>query len=629
MEASVSVTTGDVPNTKQVFLPQETLDDPFDVTLVVEDGKEFKAHRRVLSGASSFFEKLLHSDMRESNEGVIRLEMLNEICLREILEFIYTGSVQISAEENARDLIAMADYLVLPHLKTVAGNVLVDKLNASNSISTYRFAERYRCKEVVSGTRNFIHANFTAVSKTKDFLSLSSEEVKMWISSDEINVSVEEDVFKIIVAWIDSEESERKKYFPELFCEVRLVYISREFLNSDIMTNDLVTDNEACMNLVKDALKIIDSKGSLHRSIQPRKSLETPVIVMHVGGFSRQEDNMFCCYYPCEDTWCRLHGVVPRYIGHAVSCHGKLYLTIYHDYEDSGMRLHCMMCYDSFSNSWSSLPYEDHRTLCKLFVRNEDEIYAFVAEDIISCPDCIALYKRQIPGPCSKTPHLSFIRKYKPESNTWEDISSFDLDCNSRSGVCVVAKDNFIYFIGGVDSTRNPYPGDIADVDRYDLSTNTWEKVANLQLARGYARATATHSNIFVVGGVNRDLIAESCEVYSEAANEWHFIAKLRKTPFDHYSPTLLGVDNKLYSIICHICTWNRKDKIDCYDTERDEWSEKTQIPFETLLPREFSKYEFYLQISSCCLMRVFKGHNFLQQASFPDKDGKHKCTIM
>ena len=83
-------------------------------------GQKFKAHGRVLSEASPFFEKLLNSDMRETSEGIVRLEMLTELCLRDILEFIYTGSVQISAEDNAQDLIAMADYLVLPHLKTLA-----------------------------------------------------------------------------------------------------------------------------------------------------------------------------------------------------------------------------------------------------------------------------------------------------------------------------------------------------------------------------------------------------------------------------------------------------------------------------------------------------------------------------
>jgi len=111
---------------KQVFSPQETQDSPFDVTLVVADGKEFKAYRRVLSEASPFFEKLFNSGMRESKEGVVRLEMLSEAGMTDTLEFIYIGSIQIPSEDQAQELITMitmADYLVLPHLKTAAGKV--------------------------------------------------------------------------------------------------------------------------------------------------------------------------------------------------------------------------------------------------------------------------------------------------------------------------------------------------------------------------------------------------------------------------------------------------------------------------------------------------------------------------
>ena len=99
--------------------------DPSDVTLVVKDGKEYQAHRSVLSQASSFFEKLLNSDMKENNEGLIRLEMVTESQMADILEFIYTGSVQIFNIENAENLFELADYLLLLNLKAIgAKNIL-------------------------------------------------------------------------------------------------------------------------------------------------------------------------------------------------------------------------------------------------------------------------------------------------------------------------------------------------------------------------------------------------------------------------------------------------------------------------------------------------------------------------
>jgi len=378
--AALSQTTDDKPSTKEVFMPQETVDHPFDVALVVKDGKEFKAHRRVLSEASPFFEKLFNSDMKESIEGVARLEMITACCLRDILEFIYTGSVQITTADDAQELIVMADYLVLTQLKTLAEKVLVSntKLNASSAFSTYNFAKRYRCEELIFMSRRFILENFNTVAKMKDFLNLSSEEVKILISSDEMNVSTEEDVFKIILTWIDHEKSERKKHFGELFREVRLVYVSRDFLYSNIVTNDFVNDNEGCMDLVRDALKfIIDGKGYHHLSIlEPRKSLVIPVLVVRAHDYLKEEDKILC-YSPRQDSWSTFRGPIPPGSGEVVSWRDELYFVARHDSQ--------ILRYVSISNRWMPLEFSLQlvMTVEELFIRNENEIYAWMSETTI------------------------------------------------------------------------------------------------------------------------------------------------------------------------------------------------------------------------------------------------------
>ena len=82
-----------------------------DITLVAKEGKKSKAHKNVLSAASPFFVKLLQSEMREKEEGVIRFEEISELILAEVLKFIYTGTVEIN-EANASDLITAAEYLL-------------------------------------------------------------------------------------------------------------------------------------------------------------------------------------------------------------------------------------------------------------------------------------------------------------------------------------------------------------------------------------------------------------------------------------------------------------------------------------------------------------------------------------
>ncbi|KAL9950815.1 hypothetical protein ACROYT_G043377, partial [Oculina patagonica] len=103
-----------------------------DVTLVTKDEKEFKAHRNVLSAASPFFHKLLQSDMKENREGIARFEEISGSVMEDVLEFIYTGSVEITQENQAADLIAAANYLLIPGLKTISGRFLEGQMSKLN-----------------------------------------------------------------------------------------------------------------------------------------------------------------------------------------------------------------------------------------------------------------------------------------------------------------------------------------------------------------------------------------------------------------------------------------------------------------------------------------------------------------
>ena len=622
MEVSLQ-SSRDVLGTNRGFIPKETLDHPFDVTLVVEDGKEFKAHRRVLSEASTFFEKLLSSDMKESNEGVIRLEMITEVSLTDILEFIYTGSVDITAKGNARDLIVLADYLVLPHLKNIAGNTVAEKLNVSNCVSTYHFAETYRCEKPLSDARNYILSNFVTVAETEDFLNLSSNEVKMWVSSDEINVSGEEDVFKIILKWIDHEKNERKEHFAELFREVRLVHISCDFLRSNIVTNDLVNRNEGCMDLVKDAVRFIDSESFHHLRVKPRKSLEIPVIV--VGCKGHRQDDGILCYYPRADKWSRFRGTVPGYAtdcykynnNNLVSCHGNLYFVF------QGSSRRSLLSYDSFSSEWDSFPNEVQRKIDCVCVSNEDDIYALMCESAESCPDCVSLRSSGVYSPCGKR-HLSYLMKYTPKSNSWQDITSCDMGL--RFGVCAVAtENNFIYFLGGL-SRKDNGQYKLSDADRYDLSTNTWDKIADLQKPRMYALGAAAYGKIYIVG--RHEDCSASCEVYNETTNEWQSIARPKRASYLR----CLCADEKLCLVKDFICRERNPNPqnsiIEYYDPDKNEWQEIAPFPLEW--NNDVLSIHYY-EITFACFMRVFKGSKFLQQATYPEDCSKvaKKCVIM
>ena len=78
--------------------------------------------------------------------------------------------------------------------------------------------------------RKFILSKFAAVVECQEFLNLESHQVKHWSCSDEIVVYSEGDVFKVILKWIEQNESERIEKFHELFRHLRINSISFHYL---------------------------------------------------------------------------------------------------------------------------------------------------------------------------------------------------------------------------------------------------------------------------------------------------------------------------------------------------------------------------------------------------------------
>ena len=137
-----------------------------------DDQARLKAHRIVLCAASPFFYNALNSDMKEKKEGVIRLEEMSKAVIEEVLEFLYTGHADIN-EDNAFDLLQIADFLVVPSLKELTCNFLSKTLSSLNCVNVYYSAVKYQCSELQNTAKKFIFANFLTVTQSPDFLSLN------------------------------------------------------------------------------------------------------------------------------------------------------------------------------------------------------------------------------------------------------------------------------------------------------------------------------------------------------------------------------------------------------------------------------------------------------------------------
>ena len=514
---------------------QRRNEDSCDLILEVGSGDDqarLKAHRNVLCAASPFFYNALNTEMKEKKEGVIRLEEASKGLMEDILEYLYTGHVYIS-ERNAVDLLAMADYLIIPSLKVKSCEVITQSMSHTNCLLFYYAAMRYQCTGLQERTRNFIFANFMSVTGTDDFLELSRKQVEEWISSDEIKVKSEEEVFQVIVRWMEEREIGEREEFFQLLRHVRFMHVPRSYVLSNILPHPLVKGSETCTAFALDSTMTTSLKSS---SRPPRNCLKT----CEDGLFTMWQEKYFC-YLPSENKWhemCNLLSKKNCYpCSSAVVC-GKLYVSV----EEHRI----IERYDPFSNSWVSL----------MSNRGVDT-YERLA---------LANFQGSLFAVGGKTSDqvVNKVQKYNPDTDLWQEVAPMSV---ARAGVCVVADESSMYAIGGWSRI-----GVLNVVEKYDPQRNSWSKVASTREKKAYCCGVLVDSKVFLFGGVKRKvppIISTLIEIYDPVSDGWTSVQNtfLRSIPI-----SAVSLKEEIFVLVRKKENERVIHQVNIYHGETNEW---------------------------------------------------------
>ena len=531
----------------------------FDVTVSVKD-KVFKAHRLVLVAASPFFLSLLVSDMREGNEQfiMIELEEATGSVMEEVFKYIYTGNVAVT-KENAHDLVAVADYLLLPGMKTLACDVLEENITIENCIFNYYFVDKYQCLELMRETRGFINLNFSSVMKTDDFLKLNFAQVMKWVSSDYVTVTSEEEIFKGIVKWVSHKKSERESNFAELLRQIRLKSMSHDFLFNELVNEELVATSNASLNFVLRSMKCIVDPFCEGAAKAPRKCLERYADVIFVCG-----GRTALCYAPQKDIWYQLPDMLFEHQNHAVvQYRDKVCIS-------SGQRVgsqeQVIEYFLSSTNSWGTLegrqPYGD---FCCLSV-------------LAGCMYALVEY--------SFDPDLFL---HKLDDNVCEAVAR---PPTIRYEACLVSDKRHLYLVGGNDFDSDQT---VKTAERFDPILATWEKVAAMNEARYKSFGAAMNGKIYIAGGKNANeghcAVLKSCEVYDPSSNEWQVMSSLKVC---RQAANMVCVQEALYVVggFKDKLSFSRELSVEVFQLGACEWKSKSTIPtnFENENPGDRKK---------------------------------------
>ena len=459
----------------------------------------------------------------------------------------------------------IADYLIIPNLKSKASDFLESSLNASNCLALESFASRYNCESLKQAAVAFKCKNFVAVAKSEDFRALDAENTKELICKDEINVSDEEEVYQAVIAWVRHDLPSRECLLPELLKCVRLYSMSKYSLRN-ILDEELISKNLTCTRIVINALDFILFPDRFQdMPLKPRLSLDKyeHMVVLSGGVLESRHKRDTQCFVPSTLPWVSLPMMpYPRSHHGAAVCCGLLYVL-------GGNKSAPMCCFNPKQNKWSSHGRSFYLKGCSVTSFHE-ELYVIGGEG----------------SWCN-------IQIYNPIHDKWRQGSSME---TRRAGHSSVVLQERIYAIAGHDGTvcQN-------SVECYNPLTDQWNKFPNISKARRFAAAATTAEKIIVVGGfgdMTDTTIEPSCEMFEPSTKQWSLMPSPLKPRAAH---SVVSIDDKVY-------LFGGEDEslyvaaVECFDLENNEWKTVDSMPktmrasyFGTSLlklPKEFLKIE-------------------------------------
>ncbi|KAK6026487.1 BTB And Kelch, partial [Ostertagia ostertagi] len=253
-------------------------------------GTRISAHRVVLAASTSYFEAMFTNDMAESRLKEIEIKDVKASALEALVDFCYSGKIKINST-NVWTVLATACLLQLNEvqvgianartslpssnsqqygmlmtqifLQEQCGEFLKKEINNSNCLRIRAFADAHACKELLSFANKYILHNFKDVIGTDEFYRLPGNQLVELISSEELQVPSEDQVFKAVVEWVRFDLPARQQVIPtgdgcipcrsELFEHVRLPFCHPQFLVSTVSKDTLVKADGVCRNLVEEA----------------------------------------------------------------------------------------------------------------------------------------------------------------------------------------------------------------------------------------------------------------------------------------------------------------------------------------------------------------------------------------
>ncbi|KAJ5069266.1 hypothetical protein M0811_11751 [Anaeramoeba ignava] len=219
----------------------------FDFEIICEQNQtSFKTHKSILSSRSDYFKSLFKSKMKEYQENKMILQDVSSSVLSSILNYFYSGKIEINLE-NAIEILVFSSKYLIDELVGFASSFIKNNLQFETIIDILKLSESMNLNQLLDSSYKFIFQNFDKFIKTPFFLELEENHLNLILSNDDVQAD-EFKIFQSIIKW-GKHKSNINNQISNIIDKIRFIDFSKKELE-DTLKEELIP-NQISQKLIE------------------------------------------------------------------------------------------------------------------------------------------------------------------------------------------------------------------------------------------------------------------------------------------------------------------------------------------------------------------------------------------
>lgn len=152
-----------------------------DVEFLFPNNEIVHAHRIVLSVGSPTFKKMFEGNFVEKDKRQITLHEVDSKSFKLVLQYLYTGSVNIPSDNSAMEILKLANRFLLDNLRLFVESLLLQRLELENAFQYFFLSTKWQSSSLSHACASlilkeypqlaFADADRSVLNSVLDFLS--------------------------------------------------------------------------------------------------------------------------------------------------------------------------------------------------------------------------------------------------------------------------------------------------------------------------------------------------------------------------------------------------------------------------------------------------------------------------